>query len=45
MSYVTRNSGSALGYGHRELRDNWNTWVGTAEDVFSKKKESIPEIW
>ena len=45
MSYVTRNSGSALGYGHRELRDNWNTWVETSEDVFSKKKESIPEIW
>jgi hypothetical protein len=37
MSYVGRNGGSALNYKSNGLRDNWNHWVETGEELESHK--------
>lgn len=37
MSYVERNGGSALNYKSNGLRDNWNHWVETGEELESHK--------
>ncbi len=41
MSYVTRNNGSAMGYNHKKLRENWNHWVLTLEEL--ETHESLRE--
>ena len=35
MSHVKRNSGSALNYNSNKLKDNWNHWVKTGEELES----------
>jgi len=37
MSYVGRNGGSVLNYKSNGLRDNWNHWVETGEELESHK--------
>lgn len=38
MSHVQRNGGSALEYDIYELRNNWNHWVKTGEELCPRKK-------
>lgn len=45
MSYVKRNNGSALGYGHDDLRINWNHWVRTGEEKFVHASNRIDGRW
>ena len=35
MSFVSRNNGSALHYKSNGLKENWNHWVTTGEEVES----------
>ncbi len=35
MSYLKRNNGSTIGYNINKLKENWNYWVRTGEEVES----------
>lgn len=41
MSYISRNSGSALGFKQDNLMNNWNHWVKTGEIIF----KPVNGIW
>ena len=38
MSHVTRHSGSALEYNSHKLKENWNHWVKTGEELEPRQK-------
>lgn len=38
MSHIKRNSGSVLEYDIYELRNNWNHWVETSEELCQREK-------
>ena len=38
MSYVTRNNGSVLDYNTHKLKENWNHWVKTGEELETHKE-------
>lgn len=37
MSHINRHDGSALDYRYKGLRDNWNHWVKTGEELESRE--------
>ena len=37
MSHVTRHGGSALEYNSYKLKENWNHWVKTGEELETYK--------
>jgi hypothetical protein len=37
MSWVNRHNGSALEYNSNKLKDNWNHWVKTGEEIENHK--------
>jgi hypothetical protein len=38
MSHVTRHGGSALEYNSCKLKENWNHWVKTGEELETYKE-------
>ena len=45
MSFVKRNNGSALNYNRNELRDNWNHFCRTGEELFKKGQYDETGRW
>jgi hypothetical protein len=37
MSHISRNNGFALNYDHHKLKNNWNHWVCTREELETHK--------
>ena len=45
MSYISRNNGSALNYRSDGLRQNWNHWAATGEELESRCSLREMERW
>ena len=45
MSHVTRHGGSALEYNSHKLKENWNHWVKTGEQLETHKGLREQERW
>ncbi len=50
MSVHSRNNGNISEYDENELRNNWNHWCETGENLFAKKQTKLKaetgfEIW
>ena len=45
MSHVTRNGGSALEYDSHELKNNWNHWVETGEELVTREQLLKEKKW
>ena len=45
MSWVTRHGGSALNYDSYKLRNNWNHWVKTGEELETHKSLRELDRW
>lgn len=45
MSWVTRHSGSALDYDSDKLKNNWNHWVQTGEELDTHSSLSEKGFW
>lgn len=45
MSYINRNNGSLLGYDSNALKNNWNHWVKTGEELLPHKKLRYLDRW
>ena len=45
MSFVSRNNGSALHYKSNGLKENWNHWVTTGEELESHSELRSLDRW